>query len=122
MKKILLIEDEKQIRSALSQLFEREGYEVHVAADADAGIELFREGQPDVVITDILMPKKTGFHVVKAIKRDAPKVPIIVITGGGGKFDPEQIAKVATGFGVTSYLTKPFTNKEILEKVLEVLK
>ncbi|MBF0144322.1 MAG: response regulator [Magnetococcales bacterium] len=121
MESILVVDDEPQVRNVLKQLLEREGYEVSLADNGTSGLELFREQRPDLLITDVLMPEKSGFQLIRACKRDEPELPVIAITGGGGKYAPELLGATAKDFGADVCLVKPFTNNEVIAAVARLL-
>jgi CheY-like chemotaxis protein len=118
--RILVIDDEPQVRAMLRQMLERGGYEVLEAEEGRAGIKLYQEQAPDLIITDILMPGKEGIETILALRKAHPSVKIIAISGGGrmGKLDVLPIAK---SFGAARTLAKPFEREELLEAVQSVL-
>ena len=120
MTRILVIDDEPQVRAMLQQMLEREGYKVVEAEEGGVGIKLYQEHPPDLVITDILMPGKEGIETILALRKAYPGVKIIAISGGGrmGKLDVLPIAK---SFGAVRTLAKPFEREELLEAVRAVL-
>lgn len=83
MTRILVIDDEPQVRAMLRQMLEREGYEVVEAEEGEEGMRRYREQPVDLVITDILMPQKEGIETIRALRRTNPGVKIIAISGGG---------------------------------------
>ncbi len=130
MAKILVIDDEKDIRVVLRQVLEREGHEVHVAAGGDEGLELLASNGADVVITDIIMPGIDGVATLGKIKENWPSLPVIVISGGGNvapaSYEPGAIATnaylaSAERAGADCTLTKPFDRKELLDAVSNLL-
>src|SRR5689334_5013171 len=83
MHKILIIDDDTSLRRVLEYNLQEEGYEVFAAADGAAGLTLFDEEQPELVITDLKMPGMSGFQVLAGVKSRAPETPVIVITAFG---------------------------------------
>ena len=83
MSKILVIDDDKNIRSLLRDFLERDGYEVMEAENGKVGLKLFRENGADLVITDLIMPEKEGIETIRELRRDFSDVKIIAISGGG---------------------------------------
>ena len=131
MAKLLVIDDEVDIRSVLKTILERAGYEVDVAADASEGMDLLRANRPDLVITDIIMPGKDGVQIVYDIRMEFPNTRIIVISGGGNvmpmEYEPTAIATTAylasaTAAGADLALTKPFDRDELLNAIKGLLK
>lgn len=118
--RILVIDDEPQVRAMLRQMLEREGYEVLEAEEGGAGMKLYQTQSPDLVITDILMPGKEGIETILAMRKAHPDVKIIAISGGRrmGKLD---ILPIAQTFGAVYTLAKPFEREELLEAVQAVL-
>lgn len=101
--KILLIDDEPLVRDELGGLLRDENYEVSTAGDGEEGLALFRTSQPDMVITDVRMPRRDGLSVAVTIRREDPTVPVTVITGHGS----EAMAIEALRAGVTDFIKKP---------------
>jgi len=83
MARILIIDDESQIRSMLRLMLERVGYEVDEAPDGLEGIRQYREDPADLIITDLIMPNKDGIGMIIDLKKEFPKVKIIAMSGGG---------------------------------------
>ena len=126
MPKILVIDDEEDIRDVLKELLELEGYQIEIAGDGKAGIKAFRESDPDLIIIDIVMPHKDGVAVIKEIRKENPAVKIIAISGGGKlnpvNYLPEAISTTvylaaADVAGANLTLTKPFNKEELLNAV-----
>ena len=117
MKRILVIDDDVQMRQMLKQLLERAGYEVIEAADGVTGIELYRQEPTDLMITDLIMPNKDGMETIIELKRDFPDVKIIAISGGSRAMDPKDYLYYTTQYGIVHTLTKPFDPQEMLEMV-----
>lgn len=120
MTKILLIDDEFQIRELLKRYLIRAGYEVWEAGNGEEGIRCFRDQAPDLVITDLIMPEKDGLECILTFKKIAPDTKIIAMSGGGlGK--PEGYLSLAQKMGASRVFTKPFELKEILNAVRELV-
>lgn len=120
MGRILVIEDEDQMRKLLRQVLEDAGYEVEEASDGLEGIGLYRENPADLIITDMIMPKKEGMEIILDLKLEFPEVKIIAISGGG-RVGPEPYLQVAEGFGAERVFMKPFDIKALLEAVKEII-
>jgi DNA-binding response OmpR family regulator len=101
--KILLIDDEALVREELGALLQDEGYEVITGADGEEGLALFRVARPDMVITDVRMPRRDGLSVAMTIRAEDPSVPVTVITGHG----TESMAIEALRAGVNDFIKKP---------------
>jgi DNA-binding NtrC family response regulator len=120
MKTVLVIDDEAPIREIVRYLLERAGYDVLDADSAEAGLALFRKHGPSLVITDILMPNKTGLEILAAFQGLDPAVKLIVMSGGDGR-DLNDALATARRHGPVETLAKPFRPKELLEIVRRVL-
>ncbi len=116
---ILVAEDERNLVEALSFLMRRAGYDVAVARDGPQTVEMARQLRPDLILLDIMLPGFDGFEVVAAIKRDnALRRPrIIMLTAKGHERDRRR----AEELGVDDYVTKPFSNRDVLARVQALL-
>jgi len=120
MARILIIDDEEQMRGMLRQMLERAGYEVIDAADGKEGMKLFRREPADLIITDLLMPEKEGLETIMELRREFPGTKIIAISGGGreGILD---FLPAARKLGACATLAKPFERQEMLDAVAKAL-
>ncbi len=115
--RILVVDDEPQIHEVLQTSFAARGYEVRAADDGDTALQTFRGWRPDLVITDLSMPRMNGIALCRAI-RASSDIPIIVLSVKG-----EEAAKVeALESGADDYVTKPFGMAEILARVRAALR
>jgi DNA-binding response OmpR family regulator len=116
-KRILLVEDEKAIREAVSAYLEREGYWVTPAGDGQVALEQFDKSRFDLVVLDLMLPLVSGEDVCRAI-RDASDVPIIMLTAKG------ELEDRVTGLelGADDYLVKPFSPRELVARVRALLR
>ena len=121
MARILIIDDESQIRSMLRLMLERVGYEVIEAADGMEGIRQYRDNPADLIITDLIMPNKDGIGMIIELKKEFPQVKIIAMSGGGVN-RPEGYLDGAKKLGATHTLTKPIDRDEMINAVKETLK
>jgi CheY-like chemotaxis protein len=121
MERILIIDDEPQIRSMLTLMLEREGYEVVEAPDGADGIKIYRQNPADLIITDLIMPNKDGIGMIIDLKKEFPDVKIIAMSGGGLN-KPDGYLKGAKKLGAACTLTKPIDREEMLKAVREILK
>jgi len=115
-KKILIVEDEEIIYSLLQKKLSQEGYEVRVAKDGQEGIDKMKEQKPDLVLMDIIMPRKSGFEVMEEMQKDEElrTVPIVVISNSG---QPVELDR-AKELGAIDWLVKTeFDPQEVIEKV-----
>lgn len=120
MKKILFIEDESALQRAATQVLSEEGYEMLSALDGEIGIRLAREEKPDLILLDIVLPKKDGFEVLQELKSDeaTKNIPVVILTNLEGSTDVER----ALELGATTYLVKTnYRLEEVVEKVKGLL-
>lgn len=120
MAHILLIEDDVSLRNVLADMLERNGYDVAVASDGEEGSRIYDETLPDLVITDIIMPKKGGLLTIQYLKEKYPEVKIIAISGGG-VLDAGQYLGISENLRADRSFEKPFSNKELLQAVKELI-
>jgi len=116
MKKVLIVEDEDIIIQLLQKKLIQEGYEVSVAHNGEEGLNALRESKPDIVLLDIVMPKKSGYEVMEEMSKDPElkKIPIIIISNSG---QPVELDK-AKELGARDWLIKTeFDPNEVAEKV-----
>ena len=120
MKKILFIEDEAALQETVGESLRQRGYNVLKAMDGEAGIRLAESEKPDLVLLDLVLPKKEGFEVLKALKdNDETKdIPVIVLTNLEGIKDLDR----AMSFGATNYLVKTqYSLEEVFNKIKEII-
>ena len=120
MKRILLIDDEQEIRFVLKSFFEKNGFEVIEACDGEEGLEKFRENPVDLVITDIIMPKKDGLNMIDELLNESPDTEIIAMSGGA-TVKPERFLSLAQTLGADRIIEKPFIPDTLLKIVKHLL-
>lgn len=120
MPRILVIDDDPDVRGSLSKILTRAGYEVVVAAEGAAGIELQHNDPADVIITDIFMPGLDGLQTIRQLKKEGSGVRIIAVSGGDrtGTMDLTEQAGLMGAFKV---LRKPFEMTDVLAAVKAAL-
>ena len=115
--KLLIVDDDRNICEILRLYFENEGYEVKTAQDGAEGVNLFKVYEPDLVLLDIMMPKKDGWQVCREIREMSGK-PVIMITAKGDVFDKV----LGLELGADDFMVKPFDMKELSARVKAVLR
>ena len=117
--KVLVADDEPNILISLEFLMKREGYQVLVARDGPAALELIRSERPALVLLDVMMPGKSGFEVCQAVRADESLngVKILMLTAKGRDTDRAQ----GLGLGADGYMTKPFATQDLAARVRQLL-
>jgi len=113
MAKILLVEDDDLVRDMLNQVLERAKHEVIIASDGDEAAELLKTENPDIMVTDIIMPKKSGITLITEVKNKHPDMEIIAISGGG-RLDPTGYLDLSESLGATVSFEKPVDKAALL--------
>lgn len=126
MARIMVIDDEEDVRLVLREVLQREGYEVCLAENGLEGLRLLDDDKVDLVITDIIMPGIDGVTTMQRIREKYPEMPVIVISGGGnvapldyepGAIKTSAFLASATKAGANRTLTKPFGRRDLLDAV-----
>ena len=117
MSTILVVDDEQPVCDMIKDMLEPAGYTITATQSANEAISLFNECPLDMIITDMVMPEKTGIDLIMKIREKSPDVKILAISGGGGingRFDYLAVAELV---GAESILKKPFTMGQLRERV-----
>lgn len=116
---VLIAEDEPSILEALSFVMQRAGWTVQSVTDGEAVINAVRRSRPKVLVLDVMMPKQSGFEVLKQIRSDpdTQRLPVLVLTAKG----QQQDKRVAEELGADRFITKPYSNVEVVEAVRSLL-
>ncbi|MPY96173.1 MAG: response regulator [Acidimicrobiia bacterium] len=116
--RILVIEDEPDVRATLRMLLEDEGYEVNEAGDAEAGLASFDQQEPNLILVDLKLPGRSGFEVARSVRYQGSTIPIIVVTAQVDSHD------VVAGLeaGADDYVTKPYVPKELAARIRAALR
>lgn len=119
VKSILVVEDEPNIVLSLQFLMKKAGFEVRVANDGEEALSLVQERAPDLILLDVMIPKRDGFDVCQTIRAnpDWKDVYIILLTAKGREVDREK----GIALGANDYVTKPFSTRDLTEKVKLIL-
>jgi len=118
-KKVLLVEDEKNIILGVRTSLEAVGYEVHVVEDGEAALDFVRNQKPDLILLDLLLPKVDGFEVCAKLKKDAETkdIPVVVLTAKATEEDRRKVMEL----GADAYMTKPFRPQELWDEIKKYL-
>ena len=112
MADVVLVDDDELVRATVKQFLERDGHQVRVALNGNQALHLIDDREPDLVITDIIMPEREGIETLLELKKTRPELKIVVMSGGGriGRVDH---LKVAASLGADATLVKPFTAAQL---------
>lgn len=118
-KKILIADDEPNIVISLEYLLKREGFEVFVAGDGEAALQMVDEHHPDLVLLDVMMPRRSGYEVCQRLRErpDGKQIKVIMLTAKGRDVEVSK----GVSLGADLYVTKPFSNSELVAKVNALL-
>jgi len=115
--RIVLVDDDANLRHTLGYALRQEGFEVFVAEDGERGLEAFHQSRPDVVLLDVMLPNLDGFEVCRRIRKESD-VPILMLTAR----DTELDKVVGLELGADDYLAKPFSTRELVARVRALLR
>ncbi|HEX9428012.1 MAG TPA: response regulator transcription factor [Candidatus Polarisedimenticolia bacterium] len=118
MPKVLIVEDDPSMSTALKDGFEYEGFTVLLAGDGAAGLKMAAETAPDLIVLDVMLPKLSGLDLCKEVRRQGGAVPIIMLTARGQEIDKVLGLKL----GADDYITKPFGFMELMARVEALLR
>jgi len=116
--RVLIAEDEPNLVESLSFILSRQGCVVSAVFDGDAVLERLRSDRPDVLILDVMLPRRTGFEVLKLMKTD-PRlagIPVMVLTAKG----QERDRRTAENLGADAFVTKPFSNQDVVDRIMRL--
>ncbi len=117
-RRLLVVEDDRTLRQALTFNLTREGYEVTGAADGEAAFEAARDERLDLILLDVMLPGMSGVEVLRALRRDGVTTPVIILSAKGDEIDRVVGLKV----GADDYIAKPFSRPELLARIEAVLR
>jgi DNA-binding response OmpR family regulator len=117
--KILVIDDNPAFRSSLARTLGKGGYQVVMADDGEQGLAMFRVENPDLVICDLIMPRRSGVDTIQQIRRESPAMKIIAISGSGTMMNVDGLA-TAFESGADDVIVKPFDSEDLLSRVTQV--
>lgn len=118
-KTVLIVDDEDDIRLILNALLDSEGYNVLEADNGIAGLEVAQNNAVDIILLDVMMPGMDGFETLENLRADEKTafIPVVMLTG----LDEKEKIKNALGQGVTYYITKPYENIDLMNKIRAAL-
>lgn len=116
--KVLVVDDEQSIVTLLKYNLETAGYIVEVAYDGEEALKKVEEEQPELIVLDVMLPKKDGIEVCKSIRSDKSLVPILMLTAKDDEFD----RVLGLELGADDYMTKPFSPREVVARVKAILR
>lgn len=117
MTRVLVIEDEAAIRAPLAHLLRSNGYEVLEAEDGEAGLELALKEDPDAVLLDLMLPRRDGFSVLRAMREDRLSSTVLILSARGAELDRIK----GFEYGADDYVVKPFSSAEVLARLTAAL-
>ena len=117
MTRLLVVDDDTNLRHTLGYAFKQEGFEVLTAEDGERALASFRQTRPDLVILDVMLPGRDGFEVARLLRRESD-VPIIMLTARDSELDKV----VGLEIGADDYLAKPFSTRELIARVRAMLR
>lgn len=120
IRRVLVVDDDEQIRLVMRRSLERAGYEVFEMSDGSHATAVVRERRPDVVLTDIIMPEKEGLETIRELRREFPELAIVAMSGGG-RIDHHTYLGLARKLGAAATLAKPFMPQDLIATVRRVL-
>src|SRR5271157_3435389 len=120
MRRVLVIEDDKDIVELVRYNLEKDGYQVASSADGSTGLSQIRKSPPDLLILDLMLPKLSGLDICKEVRRDVSlnRLPILILTAKGEEAD----RVVGLELGADDYVTKPFSPRELVARVKALLR
>ena len=121
MANILVIEDDEGIRAMLVQMLTQDNHRVFTAPDGEMGLQQALERHPDLIVTDILLPKKDGIELIMALSRVGSTIPVIAISGGRRAISAEFNLDSAMLMGVKATLAKPFSRTDLRNAINKAL-
>ena len=117
-RRLLLVEDDRTLRQALSFSLTREGYEVATAADGEAALEAARSTRLDLILLDVMLPGMSGVEVLRVLRREGVGTPVIILSAKGDEID----RVVGLQVGADDYVAKPFSRPELVARIEAVLR
>ncbi|HYI05385.1 MAG TPA: response regulator [Reyranella sp.] len=116
---VLIVEDEPSILESLDFILRRAGWSIEMVTDGDVAFDAVRRLHPRIVVLDVMLPKRSGFEVLKQIRADAltARLPVLILTAKG----QAQDRRTAEELGADSFVTKPYSNAEVVDTVRRLM-
>lgn len=121
MSRVLVVDDDRDVQDSVGRVLQRAGHEVYFASDGMGAIRFIRADRPDLVVTDVLMPEMDGIELIMELRREAPELPIIAVSGGG-RLPKELVLDTASALGAVHTVEKPFEIQHLLAVVDRALR
>lgn len=121
MTHILVVEDDPQFCTMITQMLSQDGHRIQVAGNGEEGLRRIAEAPPELIVTDILMPGTDGIDLIMALNRQGSTIPVIAMSGGRRTIRAEFNLESAALLGVRATLTKPFTRAELRQAIAGAL-
>ena len=112
-KRVLIVDDEKNIVNILKFNLQKEGYDTLEAYDGEAGLQLALQENPDLILLDVMLPKMIGWDVCKKLRETGSSIPVIILTAR----EEEEDKVLGLEIGADDYITKPFSTRELMARV-----
>ena len=118
--RVLVVDDEESLRNVVRKTLESEGLSVVTAADAETALMLVRASPPSLVIADVFLPEMSGIELLEEIRREVPRVPVVLMSGGG---EHKNLAPLEAGrfLGASASIAKPFRPAQLVALVHKIL-
>ena len=120
MSKILLVDDDPSFRKATARSLVKSGYEVVECENGEDALRALNQSKPDLVVTDIVMPDMEGIELIMALRKKAPDIKVIAISGGG-RNEPTQYLTTAKMMGASASIAKPFEPDVLVSEIVRLL-
>ena len=121
MKRILIIDDDIDVRHCIRDILEQSGYAVLEAENGIVGLDKFRQNKADLVIIDLFMPEKEGIETIIELRKEFPELKILAISGGIPGYGPDHFLNIAQKLGADRSLDKPFNMGQLLTAIEELI-
>jgi CheY-like chemotaxis protein len=121
VKKVLIVDDEEELREIIKKKLEQNQFEVMTASGGQEALDICKTNRPDIILLDIAMPGMDGYQTCEKLKQDKDTLDIPVLFLTAKDLDPEGIIERYSSLGACGYLPKPSTFKDLLERIKEII-